>query len=273
MSVSSYECFRIERAESVATVYLSNEKKRNAMGPAFWDELPRVFSALDAEPAIRVIVLAADGPLWTVGLDLISMMPRLQSSEPGRIPQQKHLYGLIRTLQEAINAVERTRQPVIAAVHGKCIGGGLDLITACDLRLCTSDAIFSVREVKVAIVADLGTLHRLPRIVGEGHARELALTGDDITAEHALRIGLVNGIHPDRESLLAGARALAVRIARNSPLAVQGVKEVMNHGRDHSLAEGLQHVALYNTGFLISDDLAEAMSAFVDKREPRFTGV
>lgn len=271
--MTSYQCFRVERAESVATVFLSNEKKRNAMGPAFWEELPQVFAALDADPEVRVIVLAADGPVWTAGLDLVGMMPALQSSEPGRIPQQKHLIKLIHKLQDSISSVEKVRQPVIAAVHGKCIGGGLDLITACDIRLCASDAVFSVREVRIAIVADLGTLQRLPRIVGEGHARELAMTGDDITAEHALRIGLVNSVHNSRESLLAAAQALAGRIARNSPLAVQGVKQVMNHGRDHSVAEGLDYVAMYNTGFLMSDDLSEAITAFAEKREARFKGV
>ncbi len=269
----TWQCFRVERAEPIATVYLSNEKKRNAMGPAFWDELPQVFASLDADPNIRAVVLAADGPIYTAGLDLMGMMPRLQASVPGRIPQQQHLLAMIHTLQEAITKVERIRQPVIAAVHGKCLGGGLDLITACDIRLCSADAIFSVREVKVAIVADVGTLQRLPRIVGEGHARELCLTGDDITAEHALRIGLVNHVYENREALIAAAQALGTRIARNSPLAVQGTKHVMNQAREQEVAEGLKYVALYNTGFLMSEDLAEAMSAFFEKREAVFTGL
>lgn len=271
--MSSYECFRIERSEHVATVYLANEQKRNAMGPAFWDELPQLFAALDKDAAVRAIVLAADGPVWTAGLDLIHMMPKLHAREPGRTAQQKHLRSLIQKLQDAISSVERTRQPVIAAVHGKCIGGGIDLITACDIRLCSADALFSVREVKVAIVADLGTLHRLPRIVGEGHARQLALTGEDIHAERALRIGLVNDVYDDRLSLLAAAHELAARIARNSPLAVQGVKDVMNHGRDHSVADGLCYVAMHNLSFLLSDDLGEAVTAFAEKREPNFKGV
>lgn len=270
--MQTYQCFRVERADSVATVYLSNDKKRNAMGPAFWTELPQVFAELDADASVRAIVLAADGPVWTAGLDLVAMMPQLQASEAGRIPQQKHLHALIRRLQDAITSVERTRQPVIAAIHGKCIGGGLDLITACDIRLASSDAIFSVREVRIAIVADVGTLQRLPRIIGEGHARELAYTGEDFSAEHAQRIGLVNSVHKDREAVIAAAQALAARIAKNSPLAVQGTKTILNESRDRSIADGLNYVALYNTGFLMSDDLAEAVTAFMEKREPSFKG-
>ncbi len=270
--MTNYQCFRVEKSEAVATVYLANPQKRNAMGPVFWDELPQVFAALDADHDVRTIVLAADGPVWTAGLDLVGVMPRLQAAQGGRIAQQQHLLRFIETLQDAISSVERVRQPVIAAVHGKCIGGGVDLITACDLRLCTADAVFSVREVRMAIVADVGTLQRLPRIVGEGHARELCYTGDDIPADHALRIGLVRSVHADRDALLAAAQSLAARIAKNSPLAVQGTKRAMVQAHAESVRSGLAHVALHNTAFLISDDLAEAMSAFLEKREPSFKG-
>lgn len=270
--MTSYQCFRVEKSAAVATVYLANPQKRNAMGPTFWDELPQVFAALDADREVRCIVLAADGPVWTAGLDLVGILPRLQSEQGGRIAQQQHLLRFIQTLQDAISAVERVRQPVIAAIHGKCIGGGVDLITACDLRLCSADAVFSVREVRIAIVADIGTLQRLPRIVGEGNARELCYTGDDIGAEHALRIGLVNSIHAERDALLVAAQALATRIAKNSPLAVQGTKSAMVQAHADSVRSGLAHVALHNTAFLISDDLSEAMAAFMEKREPSFKG-
>lgn len=270
--MQTYTCFRVERAGAVATVYLANAAKRNAMGPAFWSELPQLFGELDADESVRAIVLAADGPVWTAGLDLVAMMPELQAKETGRIPQQKHLHKLIRRLQDSITSVERARQPVIAAIHGKCIGGGIDLITACDIRLASSDAVFSVREVRIAIVADVGTLQRLPRIVGEGRARELAYTGEDFSAEHAHRIGLLNSVHKDRDAVIAAAQELAGRIARNSPLAVQGTKAILNDSRDRTVADGLSHVALYNTGFLMSDDLAEAVTAFMEKRDPNFKG-
>ena len=268
----TYSCFRIEKSGAVATVYLANPSKRNAMGPAFWDELPQVFAALDQDPEVRAIVLAADGPVWTAGLDLVGVMPLVQTQDGGAIAAKRHLLKLIQRFQEAITRVERTRQPVIAAIHGKCIGGGVDLITACDMRLCSADAVFSVREVRIAIVADVGTLQRLPRIVGEGHARELCYTGDDIGAEHAQRIGLVNHVYPDRDSLIAAAQALAARIAKNSPLAVQGTKTMLVQASETAIREGLARVAMHNTAFLISDDLGEAMSAFLEKREATFSG-
>jgi enoyl-CoA hydratase len=268
----NYTCFRIEKSGAVATVYLANPSKRNAMGPAFWDELPQVFAGLDSDPDVRAIVLSADGPVWSAGLDLVGIMPRLQAQEGGAIAAKRQLLQLIQTLQAAISSVERTRQPVIAAIHGKCIGGGVDLITACDFRLCSSDAVFSVREVRMAIVADVGTLQRLPRIVGEGHARELCYTGDDIGAEHAHRIGLVNHVYGSREALLAAAHELAARIAKNSPLAVQGTKAIMVGAHESAIREGLGRVAMHNTAFLVSEDLSEAMASFLEKREATYSG-
>jgi enoyl-CoA hydratase len=159
---------------------------------------------------------------------------------------------------------------VIAAVHGRCIGGGIDLISACDIRLCSADAQFSVRETKIAIVADLGTLQRLPALVGQGHARELAFTGKDIAAERARQIGLVNDVYADEAELKKAAAALAREIAGNSPLTVRGVKRVLDFGQGKPAADGLSYVAAWNSAFLASDDLAEALSAFAEKRPPRF---
>jgi enoyl-CoA hydratase len=161
---------------------------------------------------------------------------------------------------------------VIAAVHGWCIGGGVDLISACDIRMASADAVFSVRETKIAIVADLGTLQRLPGIVGRGHVNELALSGRDIPAERALQIGLVNDVLPDVDACHKAALALAAEIAANSPLVVQGTKAVLRAGEGRSVAEGLDYVGVWNAAFLRSNDLTEAMTAFLEKREPRFTG-
>ena len=161
---------------------------------------------------------------------------------------------------------------MIAAVSGWCIGGGLDLIAACDIRLCSKEARFSLREVKVAIVADLGSLQRLPRVIGEGHTRELALTGKDIPAERALRINLVNEVYETPAALLDAARAMAREIADNPPLVVQGIKRVMNYCSDKSVKDGLEYVAVWNSAFLQSHDLGEAMAAFRERRPPRFEG-
>ena len=175
-------------------------------------------------------------------------------------------------LQDAITAVARCPKPVIAAVHGYCIGGGVDLIAACDIRLASADAVFSVREAKMAIVADLGSLQRLPAIIGAGHLAELAFTGKDITAERAKEIGLVNDVAADAEGVLKAARSLAAEIAANSPIAVQGTKAVLAANEGRTVAEGLDYVATWNAGMLASDDLTEAVTAFMEKRPPKFTG-
>ena len=181
-------------------------------------------------------------------------------------------YETIRTMQASITAIADLEVPVIAAVHGYCIGGGVDLIAACDIRLASADALFSVREAKIAIVADVGSLQRLPGIIGRGHVAELAYTGKDITAARAEAIGLVNSADGDADAVLAAARAMAAEIAANSPLAVQGTKAVLVAGEDRSVAEGLDFVATWNAAFLASDDLTEAMTAFMEKRPATFTG-
>lgn len=249
-------------------------KKGNPMGPDFWQEMPRLFRELDADDAVRAVIMCGDGDHFTYGLDLPGMMGSLGPLVGGNslARERTRLLALIGELQGAFNAVARCRVPVIAAVSGWCIGGGLDLIAACDLRICSRDAQFSLREVKVAMVADLGSLQRLPSIIGEGHTRELAFTGKDIDAARALAIGLVNDVYDTKETMLEAARALASEIAKNPPLVVQGIKSVMNDGAGKSVEEGLRHVAHFNAAFLQSNDLMEALAAFMEKRPPKFTG-
>jgi enoyl-CoA hydratase len=245
------------------------------MGPAFWREMPEVFAELDADPAVRAVILRGQGRSFSVGLDLMAMgseLAELLLHGPRLATDRGRLHAVIRRMQRAISAVADSQKPVIAAISGWCIGGGVDLATACDVRLASEDAKFSVREVKLAIVADVGTLQRLPAIVGQGVARELALTGDDIDAARAHRIGLVNHVHANQDELLAAARAMAERIAANPPLAVQGSKRVLEEGVRRSVEDGLRHVALHNAAFLPSEDLAEALGAFAERREPKFSG-
>jgi enoyl-CoA hydratase len=273
----TYEALRVERRESFAEVVLLGPGKGNAMGPAFWREVPRVFAELDRDDAVRAVVVRGDGKQFTFGLDLPAMMnelgPKIAPSPEGAMAKTRtELYELILELQEAFNAIERCKKPVIAAIHGWCIGGGIDMISACDVRVASRDAKFSVREVRVAMVADLGTLQRLPRIVGEGHARELALTGRDFDADRAQRIGLVNDLYDDPEACFEAARALARSIADNPPLVVQGVKRVLNERDGKTIAEGLRHVAVWNSAFLPSKDLGEAFAAFFERRSPKFRG-
>ena len=190
----------------------------------------------------------------------------------GGVASRRRLLETITRLQGSITAVARCPKPVVAAVHGYCLGGGIDLITACDVRLAAADAVFSIRETRIAIVADVGTLQRLPGIVGRGHVAELAFTGKDVTAARAQEIGLVNAVLPDADAVQAAAREMAAEIAANSPLAVQGTKAVLRASAGRSVEEGLDYVAVWNSAFFQSNDLGEAMTAFVEKRPPRFRG-
>ncbi|MCC7077597.1 MAG: crotonase/enoyl-CoA hydratase family protein [Acidimicrobiia bacterium] len=267
------DAFRIERDGHVATLFLADPDRRNAMGPAFWDGLPRHMADLGADPEIRTVVIAADGPAFSVGLDLKSMAGEIAGGDAGSVAAQKlHMRELVLRLQASITAVADCPKPVVAAVHGWVIGGAIDLITACDIRVAARDAVFSVRETRMAMTADVGTLQRLPGIIGRGHVAELALTGRDIDAARAERIGLVNDVYESREATVDAAQALAAEIAANSPLAVFGVKEMLMAPLREEWDRGLRYVATWNAAFLPSDDLGEALAAFVEKRPPRFTG-
>ncbi|WP_283614606.1 crotonase/enoyl-CoA hydratase family protein [Mycolicibacterium poriferae] len=272
---STYEALTVDVADHIAQVTLIGPGKGNAMGPAFWAELPVVFAELDADPDVRAIVLTGSGRNFTYGLDLAAMGGTLAGVMGGdgatakpRADFHKHL----KSMQQSITAVADCRTPTIAAVHGWCIGGGVDLISAVDIRYASADAKFSVREVKLAIVADVGTLARLPMILNDGHMRELALTGKDIDAERAEKIGLVNDVYADAEATLAAARATAAEIAANPPLTVQGIKDVLDEQRTDAVAASLRYVAAWNSAFLPSKDLTEGITAMFEKRPPEFTG-
>ncbi len=270
----SYESLSVTKSDFIAEVVLRGPGKGNAMGPAFFRELPEVFADLDRDESVRVVIVRGNGGVFTYGLDLKAVAPTLMPllSSENLAAERMQLLRLIGEWQRACDSVERCTKPVICAIAGPCIGGGVDLAAACDIRLASRDARFSVREVKVAIVADLGSLQRLPRIIGQGHTRELAFTGKDIDAERALRIGLVNDVFDDEASLLDHARSMAREIADNSPLAVQGIKQVLAFGEERRILDGERYAAVWNSAFLASRDLVEAMTAFMEKRPPRFTG-
>jgi enoyl-CoA hydratase len=265
---------KVDIAEGVAEVTLLGPGKGNAMGPDFWRELPIVFGELDKTDDVRAVVLTGSGANFSYGLDLPAMSGEWAGvlGDNALAKPRTEFLGRLRALQDAVTSVAACRKPVIAAVSGWCIGGGVDVIAATDIRLASADAKFSIREVKVAIVADLGSLQRLAGIVGEGHLRELAFTGRDIDAARAEKIHLVNDLYPDQESLLAAARELAADIAANPPLVVQGTKDVLGHQREHDIAAGLRYVGAWNAAFLPSEDLGEAVQAFVERRAPEFNG-
>jgi enoyl-CoA hydratase len=274
-----YATIRIERDGPIAEVVLARPEKLNAMSRGFFFEIRRAFEELDADRDVRAVVLWAEGRHFTAGLDLKEAMGGVLGgngngggANASAATRNLGLYREIRSLQDCFTAMERCRKPVIAAVHSKCIGGGIDLITACDVRVCSADATFAIYETKIAIVADVGTLQRITAIVGKGMAREMAYTGNFIPSDRALACGLVNQVYPDKDAMLAGARALAHDIASNSPLAVQGSKAVLNYSDEHTTDEGLEYVAQWNSAFLQSNDVTEAITAFIEKRRPEFKG-
>lgn len=275
--MSPNSVLRLEKRNHVAEVILNNPDRLNAMAPRFFHELRDVFQTIEQDMDVHAVLVWAEGRHFTAGLDLKEAAGTLgsaQTESDGSSPARKNfdLYRTIRDWQDCTGAPEHCRVPVIAAVHGHCIGGGVDLTTACDIRLCTADATFSIHETKIAIVADLGTLQRITAIVGAGVAREMAYTGKKLPADRALRCGLVNEVYPDKDALLEGARAMAAEIAANSPLAVQGTKAILQFSEEHSVKEGLDYVAQWNASFLHSKDLVEAVTAFMEKRQPEFRG-
>ncbi len=271
---SSFRSVKIAKSGHIAEVVLVGPGKGNAMGPDFWREMPAVFEMLDADPEVRAILLYGDGKTFSYGLDLPAMMSEPVFSVGGKklAKERTDLLDMGLKMQKAMNNVADTRKPVIAAIHGWCIGAGLDLISAADIRLASSDAKFSLREVKVAIVADMGSLQRLPLVIGEAHTRDLAFTGRDIDSQYAYKIGLVSEVFESPEELLEAARKKAAEIAGNPPLVVQGIKRVMNEARDKQIGDSLRNVVLWNSAFMHSNDLIEAMLAFQQKRPPNFKG-
>ncbi len=276
----SSDVVTVERRDHVAIVWLDRPERLNAFGPGFWIEFPSIVDALAEDDSVRVLVVAGKGRAFTSGLDLTAFAPSMASGDldphatapPSGVAHRRATYRMIKKMQRTFSALADCPKPVVAAVHGYCIGAGVDLITACDIRYAAADTTFSVRETRIGMVADVGTLQRLPAIVDPSSLAEVVYTGKDFGASEALAMRLVTRVEPDAEAVLEAALRTAEAIARNSPLAVQGTKAVLSAATRSGVADHLDYVALWNAAFLHSDDLAEAMAAFVDKREPRFEG-
>jgi len=270
----------------VATVWLDRPEQRNAFAPDFWRDFPRIMGAL-GEDALgedvetRAVVIAARGQSFSAGIDLKAFSPSFinggadpsgNTLKGSDVARRKALYQSIKELQATFTSVADCPKPVIAAIHGHCIGAGVDLITACDIRYAAQETIFSVRETKIAMVADVGTMQRLPNIINPGYLAEVVYTGKDFTSSEALEMGLVTRVARDAEAVVALAQSTAQDVAGNSPLAVQGIKAVLAHGEHRSVDEALDYVALWNAAFIQSNDFVEAITAFTEKRSPNFTG-
>lgn len=267
----AFETLSLTTTDAVAVLELNRPDKANAMNLPMWEELRRAMTWIDQAHTLRVAVIRGAGRHFCAGIDLDLLRGvREQTADACAGRAAEKLRRLILEMQEAFSAIERCRKPVLAAVHGACVGAGVDLVTACDMRYCSADAQFSVKEVDVGMTADVGTLQRLPRLVGEGMARELAYTARSVSGAEAREIGLVNRCHPDAETLQRDVMALAAAIAAKSPLAVRGSKEMITYARDHSVADSLNYVATWNAAMLMSEDLTEAIDAARARRPPQF---
>jgi enoyl-CoA hydratase len=279
--IPTSDVLSVEFDAYVATVWLDRPDRRNAFAQNFWTDLPAVMKTLGQDDDTRVVVIAAKGESFTVGIDLKAFGPMFMNGgvDPQADPQpasevgkRKALYQSIKDMQRTFSSIAQCPKPVIAAIHGHCIGAGVDLITACDIRYTSRDAIFSVRETKIAMVADVGTLQRLPKIIDPGRVAEIIYTGKDFGADEAHEMGLVSRVFPDAAATQEAAHELASEIAANSPLAVQGSKAVLSAGEGRTVDENLDYIALWNAAFIGSNDFAEATTAFLQKRSPDFKG-
>jgi enoyl-CoA hydratase len=255
----------------IATVRLNRPDKANAMNATMWQEIRQAFEWVDRTPEARVAVLQGEGKLFCAGIDLqmiMGMNAQIANDCDGR--SREAMRRVILDMQDTLTSLERCRKPVLAAIHGGCIGGGIDLVTCADMRYASADAYFSIKEIDIGMTADVGTLQRLPKLVGDGITRELAYTGRKLDAAEAKQIGLVNRVFETREALYAGVQEIAATIAAKSPLSIRGTKEMITYARDHSVADSLNYIATWNAAMLMSQDLTEAMTANMQKRAPVF---
>ena len=274
--LGQFESLAVKRpSDFVVHVEMNRPSKRNAMNRAFWREMVECFNLLSVDRDCRVVLISGAGKCFTAGLDLMDFAPEMMRwTEGDEDPARKAmaLRPFIHQMQETFSVIERCPKPVIAAIHNACIGGGVDLATACDVRYCSQDAIFQVKEVDIGLAADVGTLQRLPKVVGnDSVVRELAFTAAKLDAPRAQEIGLVSRIFPDQQATLDGGLELAKVIAARSPIAVQGTKVNLNYARDHSTAESLNYMATWNAVMLQSEDVSKAAISQMDKSTPTFS--
>ena len=274
MSKSKYKCFQVDIENHIANLVLSRPNELNTMSRDFWVELGDVLEEINKNSEVRVVVMSSTGKHFCAGMDLnafsngVDNIPDEKKPDHARIGEA--VYRVAKELQEYISTLEKIRVPVIAAIHGGCIGGAVDLVTACDIRLASDDAFFCIQEVNIGMAADVGTLQRLPKIIPDSKMREMAYTGRRMYAEEAKETGLVSDTYKSQEDMLKAANSLAKEIASKSPVAIYGLKAVMNYSRDHSVSESLEYNALWSGAMLSQKDMTEAMTANIEKRDASF---
>ena len=271
---NKYESFNLEIEDNIANIILSRPEQLNSMSRKFWVELPEILEEVNRNSEIRVLIISSTGKHFCAGMDLsafdngVANIPKEKRPDKARIGEA--LYRSARELQGYISKLEKIRVPVIAAIHGGCIGGAVDLVTACDIRLATTDAFFCIQEINIGMAADVGTLQRLPRIIPDSKMRELAYTGRRMLADEAKESGLVSDVYNSQEEMVNAAKEMANEIAKKSPIAIYGLKALMNYSRDHTISDSLDFNALWSGAMLSQRDMEEAIKAFVEKREATF---
>ena len=272
--MTAYNCFDVSIADGIAHIVMNRPEKRNAMVPEFWDELPEIISDIDDNAEARVIVISSTGPHFTAGMDTSafgdSSLVDSTDDHTRRLQHGARFYNNLKRLQKTFSCLEECRLPVLAAIQGGCVGGGVDLITACDMRYATEDSFITIFETNIGMTADVGTFPRIAKLIPEGIARELAYTGRRMTAAEAQACGLVNRVFPDQDTMLSEVMTIAAEIASKAPLATYGNKRMMNYARDHSTADGLDYIAIWNASMLQIDEIREAMTANKEKRTGDF---
>jgi enoyl-CoA hydratase len=274
--MADYHCFEVSVDDQVAHVVLNRPEKRNAMSPEFWDELPAIVRRIDDDALARVIVISSTGPHFSAGLDLQAFDPAqglgglAAEDDLARRQQGARFYQNVLHMQRSFSCLEEARIPVLAAIQGGCIGGGVDLVSACDMRYATEDAFLTIFEINVGMTADVGTFPRMVKLLPEGVVRELAYTGRRMPAAEARALGLVNRVYADQAEMLEGVMEVAREIAGKPPLAVYGCKRMINYARDHTTADGLDYIGIWNASMLQPAEMAEAVTARAQKRPGRF---
>ncbi|MBS0336566.1 MAG: enoyl-CoA hydratase/isomerase family protein [Proteobacteria bacterium] len=256
----SRECFEVSVEGKVAHIRLSRPERLNVMTLGFWREIPEIARELDARGDVRAAVISSTGKHFTAGMDL-SVFQGGETLDTNSVAARGRFRQKLVELQQSFSALADARYPVIAAVQGGCIGGGVDLATACCLRYATTDAYFVIQEINIGMMADVGTFNRMPKQLPEAVVRELGYTGDKLGAERAERLGFVNGLFDTHEALVEGALAVAKRIASKAPVAVAATKQMISYTRDHSVAESFEYMNVLQPGIFSVEDIQRAVGA------------
>jgi enoyl-CoA hydratase len=265
-------CFAVSIENNVAHIVLNRPKAFNAMPRPFWNELPKIVQDISDNAKARCIVISSTGKHFTAGMDISVFTDGESITTSGGDPYSRaeSFRQFVLTLQGSFNCLDNARMPVIAAIQGGCIGAGVDMTSACDIRYATADAFFQIAEINIGMTADVGTFPRLCKLIPEGWVRELAYSGRRLPAQRAKEIGLVNDVFATQEEMLAHVMELAREIATKAPVAVAGSKRMINHARDHSIADGLDYIATWQAGMFSPPHMMEAFAAKAQKRDPSF---